>query len=167
MDVGASVCLPRNPRCDACPVAEDCAARLENRIGELPGRRVRAPARRKRIGMLVVLSRGEVLLEKRPSTGIWGGLWSLPEFDASESPREHLAREWGLDAARADALEPFAHAFTHFTLDVEPWRMELGKGSRAAQGRPALWLALDDLSGAALPSPIRKLLEKLRGASAA
>jgi A/G-specific adenine glycosylase len=161
MDLGANVCLPRNPRCLLCPVAHDCAARIQDRIFELPGRRARAPARRRRIAMLVILSRGEVLLEKRPPTGIWGGLWSLPEFDASESPREFLARSWGLDAARVAALEPFEHAFTHFTLDVEPWRVDIGKTVRLAEGKAATWLALADLAGAALPSPVRKLLNQV------
>lgn len=161
MDLGANVCLPRAPHCLLCPVAEDCGARIENRIDELPQRRTRAPARRKRIAMLVVIWRGEVLLEKRPPSGVWGGLWSLPEADASASPREALARDWALDAAHVEAMEPFEHAFTHFTLEVEPWRIELGKPARLAEGKPATWLALSDLAGAALPSPVRRLLEKL------
>ncbi|MGZ5037768.1 MAG: A/G-specific adenine glycosylase [Usitatibacter sp.] len=161
MDLGADVCLPRAPLCLLCPVSADCVARLENRVDELPGRRVRAPARRRSIAMLVVLSRGEVLLEKRPPSGIWGGLWSLPEAEAGASPREFLAREWGLEAARVDALEPFEHAFTHYTLDVEPWRVELARAARIAEGKAATWIALDDLAGAALPSPVRRLLEKL------
>lgn len=162
MDLGANLCLPRVPHCLLCPVAGDCVARIENRIDELPQRRARAAARRKRIAMLVVLSHGEVLLEKRPSTGIWGGLWSLPEAEAGASPRDFLAREWGLEAARIDAIEPFEHAFTHFILEVEPWRIELRSSARLAEGRPATWLALADLAGAALPSPVRKLLQKLR-----
>jgi A/G-specific adenine glycosylase len=161
MDLGANVCLPRDPRCPGCPVARDCVARVQDRIGELPGRRARAPAKRRRIAMLVVLSRGEVLVEKRPSSGIWGGLWSLPEFDADEPAGEFLAREWGIVASKIEPLEPFEHAFTHFTLEIEPWRVEMGKSSRLAQGKPATWLPLADLAGAALPSPIRKLLKKL------
>jgi A/G-specific adenine glycosylase len=161
MDLGANVCLPRNPRCLLCPVADDCVARVQDRIVELPGRRARAPAKRRRIAMLVILSRGEVLVEKRPPTGIWGALWSLPEFAAGDPPREFLAREWGLEALRIDPLEPFEHAFTHFTLEVEPWRIEIGKSSRLAEGKAAIWLPLDDLAGAALPSPVRKLLQKL------
>jgi A/G-specific adenine glycosylase len=161
MDLGANVCVTRNPRCLLCPVASDCVARIEDRIDELPGRRARAPARRKRIAMLVVVSHGEVLLEKRPSSGIWGGLWSLPEFDAVEPPREFLARAWGLDAARVDPLEPFEHAFSHFTLEVEPWRVEIGTSSRLAEGKAGIWLPLAELAGAALPSPVRKLLQKL------
>jgi A/G-specific adenine glycosylase len=161
MDVGADVCLPRKPHCPACPVNADCVARIENRIDELPQRRTRVPARRKRIAMLVVVSHGEVLLEKRPPSGIWGGLWSLPEADVGEAPREALARDWGLEALEVEAMEPFEHAFTHFTLEVEPWRVRLGKSTRLAEGKAGTWMALADLAGAALPSPVRKLLQKL------
>jgi A/G-specific adenine glycosylase len=161
MDLGAAVCLPRRPLCLLCPVSADCAARIEERIDELPARRVRGAIRRKRIAMLVVLSGGEVLLEKRPPTGIWGGLWSLPEADATAAPAEALQREWGLHAAHVEALAPFEHAFTHFTLEVEPWRIQLRAGGSVAEGKSAMWLPLADLAGAALPSPVRKLLARL------
>ena len=161
MDLGADVCVPRKPLCLVCPVNVDCIARLEDRTGEIPGRRVRAPARRRRIAMLVVVSHGEVLLEKRPASGIWGGLWSLPEAAVNDAPREALARDWGLEALEVEAMEAFEHAFTHFTLEVEPWRVRLGKSTRLAEGKAGTWLPLADLAGAALPSPVRKLLAKV------
>jgi A/G-specific adenine glycosylase len=161
MDLGAAICLPRKPLCLLCPVNADCIARLEERIDELPGRRVRAAPRRKRIAMLVVLSGGEVLLEKRPPTGIWGALWSLPEADAAARPEEALAREWGLEAADVQALEPFEHAFTHFTLEVAPWRMRVRNTLGLAEGKAAMWLPLSELAGAALPSPVKRLLARL------
>ena len=161
MDLGADVCLVRDPHCLICPVNADCVARKEDRIAELPGRKPRGEPRRKRIAMLVVLSRGEVLLEKRPSAGIWGGLWSLPEADAAERPEQALARDWGIEAGTITPLEPFDHAFTHYTLEVVPWRIEARGARRAAEGRGAAWLALDDLKGAALPSPVRRLLASL------
>jgi A/G-specific adenine glycosylase len=166
MDLGAQVCTTRAPACAACPVSVDCVARLEDRVAMLPARRARASARRRRIAMLVVLQAGEVLVEKRPPAGIWGGLWSLPEAAADEDPAAALERAWGLRAREAAALPPFAHAFTHFTLEVKPWLLRPRKGATLAGGRAATWLALAELSGAPLPSPVRKLLEQLkRGAS--
>jgi len=157
MDLGADVCGARRPACLLCPVAGDCVARIEDRVHELPGRRARKPAPRRPIAMLVVVSRGEVLLEKRPSPGIWGGLWSLPEAPADAQPREALAA-WGLEARAIEPMAPFEHAFTHFTLVVTPWRAEVGAAGTLAAEREAMWLALGDLDGAALPSPVRKLL---------
>lgn len=161
MDLGAGVCLPRAPQCLLCPVSSDCAARLSERIAEIPGRKPRAAPRRRKVAMLVVLSRGEVLLEKRPPSGIWGGLWSLPECDAGESAKLALSRDWGIEAAEVAPLEPFEHAFTHFTLEVQPWRLAAGRTKKLPEGKAAAWLALDDLDGAALPSPVRRLLARL------
>jgi A/G-specific adenine glycosylase len=161
MDLGADICAVRNPACLPCPVAADCVARIQDRVHELPGRRARAPGRRKRIAMLVVLSRGEVLLEKRPSPGIWGGLWSLPESDPDARPEAVLASEWGIEAASVEALEPFEHAFTHFTLEVAPWKVSVRNMRPMAADKAATWLDLGELAGAALPSPVRRLLLSL------
>ena len=161
MDLGADICAPRRPACLLCPVAADCVARIEERVAELPGKRARAAPKRRRIAMLVVVSRGEVLLEKRPPKGIWGGLWSLPEADCESSPAAALAEQWGIEAADVQPLEPFAHAFTHFTLDVVPWRITPRPGKPLAADRRATWLALGDLAGAALPAPVRVLLRSV------
>jgi len=162
MDLGADVCSTRRPACLLCPVADDCVARLEDRIDELPGKRTRAAPRRKHIAMLVVVSQGEVLLEKRPGSGIWGGLWSLPEIDADADPGAALS-DWGIGASSIAALEPFEHAFTHFTLEVTPWRVEARKATPLAAERGTMWLSLSDLAGAALPAPVRKLLKRVSG----
>ena len=163
MDLGADLCAVRKPACLVCPVNADCVARLEDRVDELPGKRTRAAPKRKRIAMLVAISRGEVLLEKRPSTGIWGGLWSLPEADADADPARAIS-DWGITPAQVSALEPFEHAFTHFTLEVAPWRIDVRKAQPLAAERGATWLPLSDLAGAALPSPVRKLLRTISGA---
>lgn len=161
MDLGATVCLSRKPACLLCPVNVDCVGRLEDRIAELPAKKARAAARRRRIAMLVVVRGREVLLEKRAPTGIWGGLWSLPEANADEAPATALARDWGLAVAEARPLAPFEHAFTHFTLEVSPWRIRLARTAGRRPGtaqRPSMWLPLGEVKGAALPSPVKKLL---------
>jgi A/G-specific adenine glycosylase len=165
MDLGAQVCTPRNPACESCPVALDCVAHAEGRVAELPGKRVRKTPPRKRVQMLVVVSRGEVLLQKRPSTGIWGGLWSLPEVDAGAEPIAALARALGLAAASSEALPPFEHAFTHFTLEVTPWLVRAARPAPIAAEHGATWLAFSELAGAALPAPVKKLLRSVAASS--
>ena len=155
MDLGAGICTPRDPACLVCPVAEDCVARCERRIGELPGKRIRRQAPRRQVAMLVVLSGGEVMLEKRPAKGIWGGLWSLPEAAPEADLAQEVAQRWGVEAT-LDALPPFEHAFTHFTLEVSPWRVHPCRPPLLPPG--STWLALTDVSGAALPSPVKSLL---------
>jgi A/G-specific adenine glycosylase len=161
MDLGARVCTARAPACRSCPVAGDCVARIEERLAELPGKRARKPAPRRRVQMLVVVSQGEVLLEKRPPSGIWGGLWSLPEVEAGADPARALERDWGLSASSSAALPAFEHAFTHFTLEVTPWLLRPRKPAALARECTASWLALSDLAGAALPSPVKKLLRSV------
>jgi A/G-specific adenine glycosylase len=162
MDLGASVCTVRRPACLVCPVNVDCIARLEGRVDELPGKRLRATPKRKRIAMLVAISRGEVLLEKRPPSGIWGGLWSLPEAPAEADPAQAI-RDWGIIPARVSPLERFEHAFTHFTLEVAPYRIDVRKAAPLAAEKGGAWLPLAGLQGAALPSPVRKLLKRFAG----
>ena len=73
-----------------------------------------------------------------------------------------VEKEWGLRAIRLEALEPFEHAFTHFTLEVSPWRIQVRGDWTAADGRAATWLSLSELEGAALPAPVRRLLSGLK-----
>ena len=159
MDLGAGVCTTRNPACLLCPVAADCVARLDDGIAGLPGKRVRRASPRRKVAMLVVLARGEVLLEKRPPKGIWGGLWSLPEAAVDADVATEVSARYGIRDGSLDALPPFEHAFTHFTLEVSPWRITPRKTPVLPAG--ASWLALTDVNGAALPSPVKALLKKL------
>ena len=161
MDLGATICTTQAPACLLCPVAEDCVALREHRIAELPGKRAKRTARTQQVGMLVMLSCGEVMLEKRPAKGIWGGLWSLPEMQADEDPQAVASQRWDVTRAEIAALEPFRHAFTHYTLVVTPWRLDLRKPAARMEAPGATWMPLDALAGAALPAPVRALLTRV------
>ena len=165
MDLGAQVCTARNPRCEACPVAADCVARIEQRVAELPGRRARKAPPVRRVQMLVIVAHGDVLLQKRPSAGIWGGLWSLPEVAEGDEPVGALRRTFGLTVASSEALAPFEHAFTHFRLEVKPWLLRARRPATLAAEHGATWLPLSELTGAALPAPVKKLLRSVAASS--
>ncbi len=163
MDLGAAVCTRRAPRCDGCPVAQDCLARIQNRVDELPAPRPRKALPERAIAVLVLLCGGEVLLEKRPPSGVWGGLWSLPEIPVDADPIAAARDRYGVHAARPQALPPLAHGFTHFRLRIQPWLLQgrCGRGHVGEAG--ALWLPLAEVTGAALPAPLKKLLARLPG----
>ena len=166
MDLGATVCTRTRPACEACPLASDCVARREGATDRLPGRKSSRPAREREVAMLVIVSRGEVLVEKRPAAGIWGGLWSLPEVPVGIDPARRVRRDYGLRVEAVEELEPFRHAFTHFTLAVRPWLVR-AKGDLAQAREPgAMWLALQDAQDAGLPAPVKRLLARLPGAAA-
>jgi len=160
MDLGATVCTRAKPACGRCPVATQCVARRERRIDELPAARRRAAKPTRRIEWLVLQRRGEVLLERRPGAGIWGGLWSLPELGRGGAPaycRERL----GCEIGALERLPAFEHGFTHFRLKVQPLRCEVRSLLPRAHSPGYAWLALADAVRAAVPAPVRKLLSEL------
>ena len=121
MDLGATLCARSKPRCADCPIAEDCVARIESRQDQLPARKKRrAERRQRRAVMLVARHASRVLLVQRPPTGIWGGLWCLPEFE-SETAAEHFASCQLAEASPGSAALPdIEHSFTHFDLVITP-----------------------------------------------
>jgi A/G-specific adenine glycosylase len=161
MDLGATVCTRAQPRCDACPVAADCVARLEARIDELPGARARRALPHREIRVLLVERAGEVLLERRPASGVWGRLWSLPEAALADDPAGALRERYGIGARVVEALAPVEHAFTHYALTMHPSRLAARAIPREAPAE-CTWIARAELAGAALPAPIRRLLSAER-----
>jgi A/G-specific adenine glycosylase len=109
MDLGATLCVRSRPLCPMCPLAEQCVARIESRQGALPTPRPKK-IRPQRTAYVVLMVRddGAVLLERRPPAGIWGGLWTLPQFDERQS------------LPGAVSLPPYFHSFTHFDLTLQP-----------------------------------------------
>jgi A/G-specific adenine glycosylase len=158
MDLGATVCLRAKPLCAKCPVARDCVARRERRIAELPAPRPKKTLPRRAITVLLLERKGEILLERRPATGIWSGLWSLPELEVGRDVSEHCRWRFGLKAAPQQALPPIEHGFTHFHLTLYPQPCAVRDTGRRAEEPGLVWLPLADVSGAALPAPIKKLL---------
>ncbi len=166
MDLGAGPCARSRPRCGDCPVAIDCAARQSGRVDAIPAARPKRqmPRRASAVWLLVHPARG-VLLERRAATGIWGGLWSLPEVLDAQVEACIRATEGALQA-----LPPVEHAFTHFRLTLEPRlvRMHLvelpGGDAPLAAAEPdpgRRWVAFDRLDEVALPAPVRVLLASL------
>jgi A/G-specific adenine glycosylase len=161
MDLGATLCTRAKPRCDACPIARGCRARIEGRQSELPaGKKRRAARKLKRAVMLVARRESLVLLVQRPSSGIWGGLWCLPEFADRESAAAFAARE--LDRARLmkSPLPEIEHSFTHFDLVITPVVARCGGESKMREMN-SIWYDLADPARVGLPAPIKALLGNL------
>jgi len=151
MDLGATVCTRANPACERCPVAARCVARREDRIHELPGRRARAPLPLRHATWYVFLHRGQVLLERRPGAGLWGGLWTFPE---TRLP----------GAAKPRRLPPVEHGFTHFRLRAQPLLCAVRKTTPRVEAPGRMWVDVADAAGAAVPAPVRALLKSLLAA---
>jgi len=159
MDLGSGVCVRGTPTCHACPVRETCVAYRDGRIAELPAPRPAKPVPERETTMLIAMRQGELLLERRPAPGIWGGLWCFPEVDGERIREECLAR-YGLQVHSVERLGVVAHGFTHFRLRIAPVLAAVVPVSTAqAPGR--LWLAPQDALGAAIPVPVRKILQAI------
>ncbi|MGQ0585634.1 MAG: A/G-specific adenine glycosylase [Gammaproteobacteria bacterium] len=141
MDLGATLCTARAPQCHRCPVSADCVALKRGAVARLPSPKPRR-ARPRRIAQLLLIenTRGELLLERRPDRGIWGGLWCPPLVSGRAPGTRVLAR-----------LPVIRHSFTHYDLELQPVRV------RAAR-RAGDWVKLRALSRYGLPAPVRKLL---------
>lgn len=185
MDLGATVCTRSKPRCDVCPMQSRCVAHASGRTADLPARKPKKATPEKSTVMLLVLHDGELLLEQRPPTGIWGGLMSLPELerlgampdiDSVDSGGDLDAGGVDLHRAVEDALasfgvvsglEPlpeFMHAFTHYRLRVMPWRVSFAARADLAGQHAYAWLPLEVAAEAGLPSPVKKLVQWLQQA---
>ena len=159
MDLGATVCTRNAPRCDACPVHVDCVARRKGQTDRVPAPRPRKATPSKSTTWLVLRHAGQVLLERRPSSGLWGGLWSFPEVEKRVIPRVCL--ELGCTLRSTLDLQAIEHAFTHFRLTIQPVLCEVGTIAPRAESGGRLWLDLEAAREAATPAPVRRLLQAI------
>ncbi len=173
MDLGATLCTRSRPRCADCPLQSRCVAHASDRTAELPARKPKKAVPEKSTIMLVVEHRGAILLEQRPPSGIWGGLWSLPELNRllPSAPaavgRKALGpllssalSEFG-EVESFDELAGFVHAFTHYRLKVTPLRVTLSRSFLHASQSSCQWMPKKKLASAGLPAPVRKLLDSV------
>ncbi len=163
MDLGATLCTRAKPACAACPLAASCQALALGRVKEFPAPRPAKAVPTRATHMLLLVRNGEVLLEKRPPSGIWGGLWSLPELADDARVRAHCRTHYGCGIAAPQPLAPLAHGFTHFKLQIQPLLCRVEKLTPAARETGQRWLSLDEAHGAAIPVPVRKLILRLLG----
>ncbi len=147
MDLGATVCRRKRPRCGDCPVRTDCEACTAGDPERYPERAPRRERRLERSRFFVLVDPdGACLVERRPPRGIWGGLWSPPERGANQTVAGFLD-EAGIDAGLVDrvhAAEAFRHGFTHYDLDVEPVYVRLKARPAQVRERPGRWIDPED-----------------------
>lgn len=161
MDLGASICTRSKPKCFECPLNIGCRAYVENRVADLPTPKPRKPLPQKETTMLLVQYCNDILLEKRPTNGIWGGLWSFPEMGMSEIASENVLKRFKLNTELGEPQEIINHAFTHFKLVITPQPLQV---IHKPENTPSntIWLSVDEAIGAAIPTPVRTILQRLK-----
>lgn len=153
MDLGATLCTARSPQCLLCPVSELCRARAAGDPTAYPVKTRKLKRGRRENWWLWAEQRGQVLLQQRPDSGVWAGLWTLPMFDDEAAL---LAQAGSLGAREPEPLPRIEHALTHFDWVLHPRRALLTAPAAAPEG--ARWVAREELAAYALPAPLKKLL---------
>ena len=160
MDLGAGICTRASPRCGLCPLERRCLAHLRGLETEFPAPRPRRVQPVKRASWLVLRDGDRVMLEQRPSSGLWGGLWVFPEL-RTRAIVAHCRREYGCEVAPPRRLASLEHGFSHFRLLATPvlCSVETRQPRAAEPGRR--WWSIRRASSQALPAPVRRLLLRL------
>jgi A/G-specific adenine glycosylase len=162
MDLGATVC-GRKPACKACPLIDDCQAVRTGNPAAYPAPRPRKTLPVRQTTMLLLHNeQGHILLEQRPPSGIWGGLWSLPECPPDQSAHEFCQDTLALVISESVAGPGLRHTFSHFHLDIHTLRAQVKPADDAImEGRPRLWYNTRQPDALGLPAPVKALLHGL------
>ncbi len=160
MDLGAMVCTRSKPRCESCPFNAECYARTHDCIAQFPGKKPKKDKPVRSTTMLIIECQGEILLEQRQASGLWGGLWSFPETEDTESYLESA----GLESLDIEQLPAFRHTFTHFHLDIQPVHIEVREPDLIRENDRTCWYNLEKPQSIGLTRPVTKLLDALQSA---
>jgi A/G-specific adenine glycosylase len=163
MDLGATLCTRAKPACTVCPLAESCAACRAGTQARYPAPRPKRARVHRHVDVLVVRDPdGRVLLERRPASGIWGGLYSLPELAADDGADAWCERQLGARVSSTRPLLTIEHAFTHFDLDLRPLVLELaGAPAGVADRGDRVWHDPRADLPVGVPAPVAELLRSL------
>jgi A/G-specific adenine glycosylase len=171
MELGALICLPRNPRCGSCPLSRDCVAKLTSRTGLLPFKSVRKEVPRYNVSIAVILEGGKFYIRKRPPGGHLGGMWEFPggKRKGKESPEQTLIRECreelGAEVRIIEKLSNVRHAYSHFKIDMDvflcklPYKKDI---SALPQEQPFRWITIDQLHEFPFPGANHKFFPALK-----
>ncbi|PPD31924.1 MAG: A/G-specific adenine glycosylase [Methylomonas sp.] len=162
MDLGATLCTRSKPRCDFCPVFSNCQANELGLVNTLPQPKPRKTLPIKQLYFLIMQdSQRLLLLEKRPATGIWGGLWSLPEFESLDSLHA-WSQPRGYNITAIQELPTQRHSFSHYHLDYTPLRVVIQNPiNYVMEADRLVWYKLQAIKLLGLPAPIKRLLQQL------
>lgn len=164
MELGATVCTPRSPSCDACPVRSHCAGLASGDPTGFPGRRPRVSIPHYDVAIgLVSRDDGCLLIQRRPEDAMLGGLWEFPggKCEPGESPeaacRRELYEELGIEVDLEDRVAEIPHAYSHFRITLHAFPCTI----RSGNPEPANWVTREELANYAFPRANRKLIEQL------
>lgn len=157
MDLGATCCTRTNPDCPQCPLRKKCQAYQSNTQALYPARKPKKAIPLREVTMIILCHNNAVLMEQRPLQGIWGGLWSFPEYDDVQASVDFLKKIPKRKIASIQHLPELKHTFTHFHLRIAPILVQL---TTTVAAGPHHWVTPQQLRSLGLPAPIKKLINR-------
>lgn len=166
MDLGATVCTRTRPACPDCPLSASCTAKKLGIQALIPTPKPGKTRPTRHTTMLVINDhRSRVLLQKRPPTGIWGGLWSLPECPVDTDIKQHCRKRLGLSVSSGSPLARLKHSFTHYHLMIQPHRLNVSARGSLKQGTlkedSLNWFEPGQFDQLGMPKPVKSLLDTM------
>ena len=164
MDLGATLCRRGRPDCEQCPLVSDCLACKQQRQQAFPAPRPRRELPVREVHMLLLVSPGhDVYLEQRPASGIWGGLWSFPEFDSQSGLQDWCDRNSVVAGEELQVWSVVRHTFSHFHLDITPCHLQLQNPMTCVmEAGQVLWYNTRHDKALGFAAPVTRLLAQLQ-----
>jgi len=161
MDLGALLCTKNTPNCSQCPLSKGCKALSQGNQSQYPGKKPKKVLPiRESIFLILHNTQGEVLLQQNPPTGLWGGLWVLPQID-QHSELEASCQTLGLTIKNKTLLDKKRHTFSHFHLDYQPLQVDVEElDNKISENSHRVWYNTENPLSLGLPAPIKALLNK-------
>lgn len=161
MDLGATLCKRSKPLCEICPMQRHCAAFASGEPTRFPAKKAKKTTPTKSTVMLVLRDReGQILIQKRPEIGIWGGLWSFPEFNDESAALAHSQTLGKIETQ--NVLPEVKHVFSHYKLQIKPLVVALKPHLKLAENKTEQWLPPQQCLNLGLAAPVKRLIEQLQ-----
>jgi len=159
MDLGATLCTRSKPKCEICPLAVGCQALALGLVSKLPEPKPRKQLPEKQLYFLLLQNNEkQILLEKRPPTGIWGGLWSLPEFTDLQQLQDWCVQQ-GFSIIRQQIMDSQRHSFSHYHLEYTPVLLTvINPINNVMEANGRLWYKSGQIKALGLPAPVKRLM---------
>lgn len=168
MELGATVCTPKNPNCEGCPLRNSCVAFNQDRVAELPVKTKAGPVPEHRIVVAVIRDENNrMLVQQRPPEGLLGGLWEFPggKLEDGEALTDALVRECreelGVAVTVGEEIDTIRHAYTHFKIKLTAYWCTIADGAVTTK-LPTKWITVDEISDLPFPKANHKLFPAIK-----
>ncbi|WP_298622968.1 A/G-specific adenine glycosylase [uncultured Legionella sp.] len=162
MDLGATCCTNKKPDCFNCPVRDNCQAFINEEQSQYPTKKIKKPIPVQHQQFLVLQdAQHRIYLEKRPPTGLWGGLWCLPSLEIDDSPLDFIQDNYALNGESPKHLISFKHRFSHFHLEINALSIKTQPMTSQLSESTGTWFPKEKLDSVGLAKPTSLILSKL------